>query len=74
MIYYVIVPTDEVSQTLLNASTTHDLEDTRHSLDASLCVLKFESTESAQYFIDREWYNYEEISEIMLDEDWNPDA
>lgn len=67
---YVIVPISEITNTLLNASTTHLLENTRHSLDETLCVLKFDESVNAQYFIDRTWYTKTEIDEIMLTEVW----
>lgn len=70
MIYYVAIPVSEVTNTLLNASTSHLIEQTRISNDGLQCILKFDTDTSAQYFIDREWLNKAEIDVLMEDPDW----
>lgn len=70
MIYYTIVPVEELTNVMLNASTTKSLSSARISSDGNSCILKFEEEKAAQYFIERKWYSQKEIEEIISQAPW----
>lgn len=72
MIYYVIKNKSDVSQSQLNASNARKIESARLSKDGSKCVLKFEDSKQ-EYFMNETWITLEEMQEILLGEEWNPE-
>lgn len=67
---YVIVPTTEVTQAMINVSVTGKLDKVRKSLTGDSCVFEVPK-EDARPFIDYPWLTLEDVQGILSTEAWD---
>lgn len=66
---YIIIPTVDLTQGMINRSVNRKSENIRLSLDGTKSLLEVEQPVSSIYN-DYQWYSCSEINEILLGAEW----